>query len=498
MQTKNSFLKLLSLLLAFSLLLCALASCSKTKNSGSTDTSSDITYDTSSESSGEGPESANPPINGVPLWMNGDYGVKIVRGSNTDSLTMRYCRLFRTELKSVTKAKSSPDLISDNGASGKKLPDTPSVIIGETAYSDSKTASRQLKGSQARAFVSGNNYVIVFSNEAAAIVLFQKIKEKLSKFSGRSEIILDSSFNIDVTTDYAYEDAPNVVMALDQRGERLVIYDFDKYSKGKSLDDLEEWSVSTSAAGAGLKYRENTVYGDVIIVAAAGVASMFSYPSKQCLWSTTNPGKNPHSIEILPSGNIAIASSTDHKLRLFRTNNNSYVDYELEHAHGVLWDPTYNVLWALGYTELNAYRVSGDRGNEVLTYDSELSVSFDYTGGHDLSPDYTNKDYLLFSVDYNILRFNKKTREVSKEIPNYDNMTAAAVKAFSNSSNGSFYITGTAGGTGTVWDNEWYNSWSTDTINFYRRTEDGSYEKIPLVSTKSAFYKTRIFCGDYQ
>ena len=110
----------------------------------------------------------------------------------------------------------------------------------------------------------------------------------------------------------------NMLMAHDQLGERLVIYDLDAYEDGKTLDDLEAFDIKVGHA-AGLKYREDTVLGNVLLVAGTRT-EIYSYPTGKRLWYTKTPGANPHSIEMLPSGNIVVASSSDGILRFFRTS----------------------------------------------------------------------------------------------------------------------------------------------------------------------------------
>lgn len=304
----------------------------------------------------------------------------------------------------------------------------------------------------------------------------------------------------DAPPENTYESAPNLVMANDQLSGRLVIFDLDQYSLGKTLDELEVWSVDTGHA-AGLKYREDTVFGDVIIVAGT-VSAMYAYPSGEILWSTDEPGKNPHSIEILPSGNIVIASSTDSKLRFFNTSalksggEVTYTDYTLEDAHGVLWDPEYEILWAIGNVSLKAYRLRGSGENENMVSTSSWGTALPegFRGGHDLSADYTNTRYLYLSLGYRIVRFDKET----KELQTLSEKSADSVKGFSNNPSGNLFATGACGGEGLFWDDEWFNSWCTETINFCLRNDDGTYEKIAIKSEKSAFYKARAFCGDYQ
>ena len=301
-------------------------------------------------------------------------------------------------------------------------------------------------------------------------------------------------------------DSSNMLMALDQLGERLVIYDLDAYEDGKTLDDLETFTIKIGHA-AGIKYREDTVLGNVLLVAGSNTA-IYSYPTGKRLWYTRTPGSNPHSIEMLPSGNIVIASSTDGILRLFRTSGlvdknkdvaKTYLDYNLEDAHSVLWDPDYEVLWALGANELRAYKIKGEGIRERLEKVEQMSITLPEGKcfGHDLSPDYTDTLYLYLTVGSCVMRLNKENMSLSEEFPNSDILSRSNVKGFSNNPSGNFFATGETGGEGCEWK-DWENaSWCTNTIYYYRENGE-TLEKITLTTEKSAFYKTRAFCGLYQ
>jgi len=87
------------------------------------------------------------------------------------------------------------------------------------------------------------------------------------------------------------------------------------------------------------------------------------------------------------------------------------VDYELNGAHGVLWDPEYEVLWGLGGYELVAYAVSGSGTKEKISKISDMGTSIKNLGyGHDLQPDYTDTRYLYFTAG-NVYRFDKETNK---------------------------------------------------------------------------------------
>lgn len=298
----------------------------------------------------------------------------------------------------------------------------------------------------------------------------------------------------------------NMLMAHDQLGERLVIYDLDAYEDGKTLDDLEAFDIKVGHA-AGLKYREDTVLGNVLLVAGTRT-EIYSYPTGKRLWYTKTPGANPHSIEMLPSGNIVVASSSDGILRFFRTSAlvdknrdvaKTYSDYKLEDAHGVLWDPEYGLLWALGSHELRAYKVKGEGSREKLEKVDQMSIMLPEGKywGHDLSPDYTDTRYLYITVGSCVMRFDKEDQSLSEEFPNSDILNRSNVKGFSNNPSGNFFATGETGGEGCEWKDWEKASWCTNTIYYYRANGE-TLETIKLMTEKSAFYKARAFCGLYQ
>jgi len=96
-------------------------------------------------------------------------------------------------------------------------------------------------------------------------------------------------------------------------------------------------------------------------------------------------GESPHSAELLPDGNIVVASSQDHRLRLFHEVPHSakYIDLALPSAHGVVWDFKRNQLWALGLDTLYAVKY-------LATEPPSLSIAERYAlpshEGHDLFP----------------------------------------------------------------------------------------------------------------
>ncbi|MBO5221026.1 MAG: hypothetical protein J6C26_01795 [Clostridia bacterium] len=286
------------------------------------------------------------------------------------------------------------------------------------------------------------------------------------------------------------------------------VYDMALLEPGDFLEEGLVWSCKTGEGGD-MKYREGTVFGDVIVTCGSGIGKMISYPEGKVLWETKNPGNNPHAIEILPSGNIVIACSTGNILRLFKTSALlqgesataiSFLDVELRDAHGVLYDPSYEVVWALGGSELAAFSIQGDGTEQTLSRVGGMGVTLPskYAGGHDLSADFTSKEHLYLTTNAKVFRFDKENNELIERFPQYAKLSKSAVKGFSNNPNGNFFYSRVNKGIGTSWEKETFAAWCTDRICFcYMKTKNLMYVQ-EYVSRNGAFYKIRAFCGSYQ
>ena len=99
---------------------------------------------------------------------------------------------------------------------------------------------------------------------------------------------------IEFSAEFGYEEiissTENMIIACDQSRDRIVIYDLKNYEDGDCIDDFEVWDFlpkkSSYHLPSGVKYRENTVLGNVIlIVASGGYAGIVTYPEKKLLWN---------------------------------------------------------------------------------------------------------------------------------------------------------------------------------------------------------------------
>ncbi len=284
--------------------------------------------------------------------------------------------------------------------------------------------------------------------------------------------------------------AEKLILVGDQKTGELIIYDI---SNGFIGDPL--WSVKTSNASiAGLKYRETEKHGKIILSCAAdSKAQIFLYPSGKVIASYP-AAQNPHSVEISPDGKIfAVASSNGNEIRFFNTdgNTNEYTAVKLTDAHGVLYDTTENVFWAVGGDTLVAYKTSINASGGI-TVDAlpEKTYKLPADGAHDLQPVIGENGLLWISTVSKLYQFDKNSEEFITEFKNTTLSSLPNIKGISSFSDGSFCL--------VFPDKQLYN-WTSQ--SFY-----ASY-KLPFAGTETVLkltfkgdnhiYKIRAFNTEY-
>ena len=292
----------------------------------------------------------------------------------------------------------------------------------------------------------------------------------------------------------------NPVIACDQAQNRVVLYDLSDCDGDP--DACEKWSYAPPYPSAknlsGVKYRRNTVYGDVmLIVASGGYAGIVSYPEGKEIWHTDYCGNNPHSIEILPCGDVVTASSTGNELYFYPLSAGLCPDvphtvYAFDGAHGLLWDPDGEVLWAVGDTELRAYRTDQNGLTQIPGKGGQIPCPY----GHDLSCDRTDNGFLWVAGDPAVVRFDKKNNRFITDYDGHDVLSDTYIKGFGNNDRGNFVSCRSTGGAGMPWANLQIAGWCTPLIRLVRPTTNG-YEAFMYRSSTCAYYKVICFDGRY-
>ena len=233
------------------------------------------------------------------------------------------------------------------------------------------------------------------------------------------------------------------VAAVDQNSKTVRVFPRDK----KWNKDAISWSFMAESAWwdiknrwddlSDVKVRKVAKHGWIALVTASGgKAGIINITNEkrsvtldddEVLWQAT-PGGNPHAIERIPyNGAIVVASSKTGRLTLYVPTGKDINDYskikksqfhyELDGAHGVLWDPngsssvSKGFLWAVGREYLYKYRVEGSGKSTRLVRDEKKYRIPGGGLGHDLQPDFGNKNSLLVTDSYGAYAFNTKSNK---------------------------------------------------------------------------------------
>ena len=173
----------------------------------------------------------------------------------------------------------------------------------------------------------------------------------------------------------------------------------------------------------------------ILVSSSSGAIAIVSIDDKRVTFFADVP--NAHSIELLPDGLIAAASSTSPKgnrLMIFDINKNDELVYSdsLYSAHGVVWISNRQSLYALGYDVLREYKLLS-RNEFVLHKEWKIPG----ISGHDLmlSPD---SNYFFITEHTGAWKFDITNESFSK-ISNFPD--AENIKSLNQFGNGRFVFT---------------------------------------------------------
>ena len=144
------------------------------------------------------------------------------------------------------------------------------------------------------------------------------------------------------------------------------------------------------------------------------------------IWYAASGGGFPHSAEILPDGNIAVACSTSNtpagdKLKIYRVDYDRFpateavAVYPLKSGHNVVWDRKNKVLWATAYTTLNAYAYGLKEGVPALTLCESLPLPEGGEDPHDLFPAYGERK-LWLTTSERLYKFDPKRKRFDEVV----------------------------------------------------------------------------------
>ncbi|MFD4477519.1 DUF6528 family protein [Streptomyces sp. NPDC058471] len=229
----------------------------------------------------------------------------------------------------------------------------------------------------------------------------------------------------------------------------------------------------------------------VLTTASFGFAAVVHYPSGKRYWGAAiGAGDdlfNPHSAEILPDGNVAVACSTGAQVRLYAASQgphaSRFAEAELKGAHGLHWDSVREVLWAIGDDELVTYAVGGTRARPTLTRRSSLGLPVGTPGrtpgGHDLFPVAGRPGRLWVTTNASVFQYDIGAESFEQDFAGYEEIARKSVKAVGDDPRTGQVVT-------TVPESGLEETWWTTKVSVHR--PESAYELVD-----GGIYKARWF-----
>ena len=288
------------------------------------------------------------------------------------------------------------------------------------------------------------------------------------------------------------------VILTDIGNGRIVVADLDKKDPLADLlwewtpDPKQGWEITTqqflkeALSDVHFRWSEYHKTHVVLFTGSRGCVGTIRYPDGKCLWESM-VGVSPHAIELLPNGDIVIAASGGgqgekgkvHYLQLQK--DGSYV------AHGIVWDPQLQILWASGTDDVIALKLQAD-GTMSLIEGKGTKIPCSY--GHDLMQDLSNPDILWVSPSPVVYQFSKSKNELMTQFPGseviHPLLRAKGIASFPDGV--------------VVWVAYGHHTSSEHPAAFSALwpKEDGSLETISYTDENAGWNKVRILSDNYQ
>lgn len=289
-----------------------------------------------------------------------------------------------------------------------------------------------------------------------------------------------------------------VVLDLDERED-----DWRNMNWIKSGAKTRIWEMDLGDSSiCGVKYRYSPYYQkDVILVtSSAGKAYILDYEEKTILWQVNDRINNnfdislynAHSIEMLPNGDIVIASSgyaeqgcsyENGGVHYYPAGSTTRGDfYNLPFAHAVHWDPDNECVWTVGFEGVVALKVTGEGKNARFSKINELSYAKNQFTGHDLVPAFGMDGKYWISDNDSVYLYDSATQTLARS----RDYVASAVKGIAYFEDGTMILSPAT-----------ENTYSK-MLEVYVTTPQTRYKpRKNLVPTAEGVYKIHVFTKDY-
>ncbi|TQL69045.1 hypothetical protein FB381_2946 [Nocardioides albertanoniae] len=258
---------------------------------------------------------------------------------------------------------------------------------------------------------------------------------------------------------------PYDIVVTDQASDQIIVLDDDaagwtrrsqkwhwKPTAAQGFSDLtDNWGLPDEA-----KLRHHDGHRYLLTTDSYGLAAVVPYPSGKGSYWAADVGRadNAHSIELLPSGNVAVTASTGGWVRIYTASqgrrSDAYVQLPLAGAHGVVWDPATQLLWTLGDHEVVGLRVGGTQAEPTLTRRITHQLPSDW--GHDLQLVPHRPDRLWVTTGTRVYQMSKLTGRFHSDYPGAETVDTEGIKSVTtNPHTGQILTTKTEPGNPCTW-----------------------------------------------
>lgn len=285
------------------------------------------------------------------------------------------------------------------------------------------------------------------------------------------------------------EQASNRLMVMDVRrpwsDPRAVLWTWQASERNGISDPATSWGLPDD--GRLRRGADGQQY--VLTTDSYGLLAKIPFPrGGEVAWSVElGHGPNPHGIELLPDGNVAVAASTGKFVRIYTASqgrhSDHYVEDALSGAHEVYWDDAMQVLWAIADHEVIGYSVGGTAAEPTLERSHSLALPTNW--GHDLHPVPGQPDRLWATTVYGVHQMEKSTGAHHEDFERAYDLYNVNVKSIGTDAR-SGAVLETQPTTGNAL------SWATDQVKFFVGRRGSFTRTLPGAS----IYRARWFRED--
>lgn len=279
------------------------------------------------------------------------------------------------------------------------------------------------------------------------------------------------------------------VALVDQETTSVRVYDLEE---GDCREGSEVWHFHAPWKNKFQDIRLREWNGREVLAAACDTfyACIIDIETKEVLWSSHECGDNPHSIELLPCGVVAVGATTGRELHFFDLNGESpsrpAACYASHDFHGLLYDPEADRLWAWGDSTLHLLKV--ERADGGVSYSVEATYTADTRWGHDLQPVSGSFGRRLWLTNHPlVMQFDVPTSAFTTDYPGAETISDVNTKAIGSYADGTVISMVQEGG---------FLPWTSYTIRVFTPGETGFTRRdIPIPGRAS--YKCRAWTANY-